>query len=135
MQIELAEGGQKRVGVGDPEGAARTVVDLELVAQGQFARQFALEDPRGVDLGQLHRLALGGVDGDRLGRGPQRADDHPAVLGARVGAENRVGLGVVAVREQVELCGGDGRCGHESSSRRATPATGIGSQSGRLSRS
>ena len=75
-------------------------------------------------------LPFDGLDRDLLGGRAQRAHDHAAV--DRMGAEHRVRLRVLAVREGFELASGDG---HSDSSRRTIPATGIGSHSGRLSSS
>ena len=84
-----------------------------------------------MDPGERHRLALAGLDRDRLRAGAQRADHDSAVVG--VGAEDRMGFGMLATRERIELGLGDHQAG--SSSRRTMPATGIGSQLGRLSSS
>ncbi len=74
-----------------------------------------------------------GLHDDRGGRGLQRTDRH-AVLGG-VRAQDRMWIVVVAGDEAVELCGGHGcslHVGTSSCSSRAIPATGIGTQSGRL---
>src|SRR5205814_4845873 len=70
------------------------------------------------------------LGGDGPGRGAVRAQHHAAVLAVR--AEDPVRVRVLAPHERVELCGCDL---HSSSNRRRIPATGIGTQSGRLSSS
>ena len=70
---------------------------------------------------------------DRLGRGMQRADRHAVRGGVR--AEDRVRIVMVARDKTIEVCGGHGGSVHvatSSWSSRAIPATGIGTQSGRL---
>ena len=99
------------------------VGDLELVAQRQRrARDDALEQPGAGGLVRARRLAAGS-HGDALGVGPEGAHDHAAVR--RVRAEHACGSCVVA-REAFESLS------RRSSSRRAIPATGIRTQSGRL---
>ena len=132
MEVQLADRGQERVGVLQRELAPRPVVDLELVRQRQLgALDLGLEQTAGVDLGHRNALAAAGLDRHRLRRRAQRAHDH-AALGL-MGAEDRVGLGVLPADESFEVVLGDGR--HAASRRRAIPATGIGNQSGRLSSS
>ena len=132
VQIDVTERGQERVRIVERELAAGAVIDLELVFQRQLcALDLALEDPRGMDLRELHGLALARLHRDGLRGGTQRADDD-AVVAVGVGAEDRVRFGVLALGERVELGFGDG---HSDSRSRAMPATGIGSQSGRLSSS
>ncbi len=71
------------------------------------------------------------VDRDRARRRPESADYDAAAPG--VCPEDLVWVRVLAADERVELGAGDGR--HVSSSSRRMPATGIATQSGRLSSS
>ena len=132
VQVQLADRRQEGVRVGDGELPGRAVVDLELVLQRQLSvRDLGLEDAAGVDLGHGHALAAVGLDRDRLRRRAQRPDDDAAL--GRMGAQDGVGLRMLAADEGLEVVLGDG--GHAASRRRAIPATGMGNQSGRLSSS
>ena len=123
VEVELAERRQERVRVADGERVPVRVLDLELVLERQpRLRQQRFPQARGVlELG----LDAGGLDAHRLRLGPERAHDDAAVLG-RVGAEDAVGIGA-----EVD--------GHSASAAwcmsRSIPATGIPTQSGRLSSS
>ena len=90
-----------------------------------------------LELDRLGPRAVGGIEDvgrDALGVGAERAQDDAAVIG--VGAEQRVRVAEVARDEPFDVLG-QGALAHAtgSSSRRAMPATGIATQSGRLSSS
>jgi hypothetical protein len=137
MQVDVAQRGREGVGIADGVGGAVRVGDVELVAQRQLAAgHLALEDARGMDTAQL--------DGRGPGSSSRRATtfsaagryvrhDHLAV-GAGVGAEHAVGV-AEAQRDQVVDVLGDGAHAGSSSSSRRIPATGMCTQSGRLSSS
>ncbi len=128
VEVELAERRQERVRIADGERVAVRVLDLELVLERQPRRgqQRLPEAGRVLQLG-LDRccLVMGRLDAHSLRLGPERAHDDAAVL-RFVGAEN-------AVRVGSELDG------HSASAAwcmsRSIPATGIPTQSGRLSSS
>ena len=79
-----------------------------------------------MDLRELHARRL---DDDGLGDRAQRADGDAAV--GLVRAEDRMRVVVLARDEPVDV-GCDAHVVTSVSSRRAMPATGIGTQSGRL---
>ncbi len=129
VEVDLPQRGQERVRVAHRERPALAVLDVELVAQRQSrARHRALEDAAGVAQLELDRVAALGSGDDLGGVGPVGADHHAAVLGMR--AEQPVRLGEVAVDDGLDVC--LHTHGNGSSSRRAIPATGIRTQSGRL---
>ena len=78
-------------------------------------------------LGQLDRLAALGAREDLGRRRAEGAHDHAAVVGMR--PEQAVRIGQVAMDDGLDV-GLDAHSG--SSSRRAMPATGMLTQSGRL---
>ena len=122
VDVEVAQRGEERVRVADGEPAAVRVLDLELVLERQARlRQQRLPQTGGVL--QL-RLDAGRLDAHRLGVGPVRADDD-AVL-RLVGAENpmRIGSEIYGHNASAACC-----------ISRSMPATGIPTQSGRLSSS
>ena len=55
-----------------------------------------------MDLLERHALALGQLDRDLLGRRAQDSHGDRAVL-ARMGAEHRMGLGMLATGQRLEL--------------------------------
>jgi hypothetical protein len=126
VEVDVADRGQEAVGVAHGEGAVGAVVDLELVVERQRrVGDDALEEPGGVH--PLERRGLAAHDDvDGLRVGPERAHEHPAGIGG-MGAEVPVGVGEAAVEQAGELVHESG-----SSSRRAMPATGMATQSGRL---
>jgi hypothetical protein len=129
VEVDLAQRRHERVRVAQREGPALLVADLELVAQRELrVGDRSLEDAARVAQPELDRRgALG--PGDHLGRvGAEGADHHAAVL--RVSAEEAVRLGEVAVDDRLDV--GVDAHGRGSSSRRAIPATGMRTQSGRL---
>src|SRR5450631_2404962 len=129
--IELADGGREGVLILDRELRIGAVVDLERVVLRQLhSRHPALEHAPGMDQLQLAVRAPVETDGDRARRRAQRAHDDAVSVG--MGAEHGVRLRVLAANERVEFTS-DHR--HTESSSRLIPATGIGSQSGRLSSS
>ena len=75
-------------------------------------------------------VAARGARSDRLGRGPERADDHAAVR--RVRAEEGVRVAVCDGRRSQSVSGERSHASLGSSSSRRIPATGIATQSGRL---
>ena len=132
VQVELAERRSERVRVLERERPGRPVVHRQLVAERKRrAGERRLEYARGMDLLHDDGLAPRGLDRHRLRRGAKRPHHDPIV--GRVRSEDRVRLRVLAAREGVEL--GLGDRAHSDSSSRSIPATGIGSQSGRLSSS
>ena len=124
--VEVRQRRREAVGILRRPRAAVRIVDLELVGHGQrSARQRSLEQPA-----RMHPLELDArrLHDDRLRRRVQRPHDDTA-LGGSVRAQHGVRVVVIAGDEPVELGG------HELTSscrRRAMPATGIGTQSGRL---
>jgi hypothetical protein len=131
VQVEVADRRRERVRVVDGERAAVAVVDREPVAQRRLrALHEALEDTAGVDLLERHDRAVAELRADAVRRGPQRTHNHAPVV--RVRPEHGVRVGVLASDERVELTGSDV---HSPSSSRRMPATGIATQSGRLSSS
>ena len=123
VEIELAERRQERVRVADGERVPVRVLHLELVLerQSRLGQQRLPEAVRVLQLGLDARR----LDAHRLRLGPQRAHDDPAVLGL-VGAED-------AVRVGAEVDGHSASAAWRMS--RSMPATGIPTQSGRLSSS
>ena len=122
VEIELAERRQERVRVADGERVPVGVLHLELVLERQpRLRQQSLPEPGGI---LQPRLDACGLDTHRPRLGPERAHDY-AVPG-RVRAENAVGVG-----PEVD---GHSACAAWCMSR-SIPATGIPTQSGRLSSS
>ena len=127
VEVELAERGEERVRVADSEGVPVGVLDLELVLERQFGlREQRLPQSRRVlQLGfDRCRLVMGGLDAHRLRLGPVGTHDHAFLRLVR--AEH-----TVRVDAQLE--------GHSASAAccmsRSIPATGIPTQSGRLSSS
>jgi hypothetical protein len=128
VQVDLAQRRREGVGVVQRVALPRAVLDLELVAQRQRgAGHLALEQAGRMALGQLDRRAALRPRDHARRRRPERAHDHAAVL--RVGAEQPVRVGQVAADDGLDV-GFDAHSG--SSSRRAMPATGMPTQSGRL---
>ncbi len=121
---------REAVRIVEGERVAPRIGDLELVGQRQGGvLDDALEQPGRMDERELDPERL---DDDRLGHRAQRADDDAAAaLGALVGAQQRVRVVVLARDEPVDV-GGDAHVVTSLSKRRAIPATGIGTQSGRL---
>ena len=131
VQVELAERRREPVRVLDRERPRRPIVDLELVVQrqlGSWHRPF--EYAPGVDLRELDDRPVVKARVDPASGRTQGPDHDAGSVGVR--AEHGVWVGVLATDECVELLCGDG---HEDSSRRLIPATGIATQSGRLSSS
>ncbi len=127
MQVQLAERGQVGVGVTERDASLR-VVDLQLVVERQDrALHDPLEDPRGVTPAQRHPLSRAELRAHPPRAGAEGADHDAAVV--RVGAQQRVGIGIVARYEALDLL----LDAHVAlaSSRRESVATGIGTQSGR----
>ena len=122
VEVELAERRQERVRVADGERVPVRILDLELVLE----RQPRLRQQRLPQSGRILELGFDArrLHAHRLRLGPERAHDD-AVLGL-VGAENAVGIGA-----EID--------GHRASAAwcmsRSIPATGIPTQSGRLSSS
>ncbi len=128
MDVQLAERRQERVGVAQGVRAVR-VAHLQEVAHRQLpAGHLALEQPRVVDALEDEVGPALDLRRDAVGVGAEGADHHPAVH--RVRAEDAVRLREVAVEECDDVVGQRHVSG--SWSRRAMPATGIGTQSGLL---
>jgi hypothetical protein len=122
--VEVRQRRREAVRVGRREGVAVREVDLELVVQRQLdPLQLALEHPAGVDAPQLDARRL---HDHRLRARVQRAHDDAAA--DRMRAEQRMRVVMVARDEPVDLRHGV----TSTSSRRAMPATGMATQSGRL---
>ena len=128
MQVEVAQRGRERVGVVDHERGAFRVADLEPVAERELdALELALEETGRVRLHQLDRVRALDTHAHALGLRAERAHHDPAVL--RVGPEQAVRVGQPALDELVDSA-------HASASSSLTiPATGMRTQSGRLSSS
>jgi hypothetical protein len=129
VEVELAERRRERVGIVDDEGRPLRVADLEPVAKRELgAVELALEQARRVRALELDRL-LFALDAnlDALRLGPEGADDDAAVL--RMRPEQAVRIRQPSLDELI-----DG-AQMPSSSSRWMPATGIRTQSGRLSSS
>ena len=127
VQVQLAERGQVGVGVAERDASLR-VVDLQLVVKREDrALHDALEHPRGVTTAQRHRLSSVEERAHPPRAGTEGADHDAAAV--RVGAEQRVGIRIVAGYEALDLA----LDAHVvlASSRRESAATGIGTQSGR----
>ena len=100
VQVQLADGGQERVRIA-PVHRVGVVLDLDLVGQG---RRGALDDgleQGGRPVGQLHRGPSVGVHAHGAGLGAPHAHHHAP--GGRMGAEDGVGLVVVALGEQGDV--------------------------------
>jgi hypothetical protein len=128
VQVELAERRREGVRVLDDEGRALRVADLEPVAERQLgAVELAFEQARGVRSLELDGLGAFDAYLDAFRLGPEGANHDAAVL--RVGAEQAVRVGEATLDELVDGAHAS------SSSRRWIPATGMRTQSGRLSSS
>ena len=131
MEVQLTDRRRERVRILDRERPGRAVADLEPIVQRQpGALDDALEHSARVDPLELESGAVVELGRDLGGARAQDTDRHTVTLG--MGAQYRVRVRVLAPDQGVELVGGDG---HDSSSSRLIPATGIGTQSGRLSSS
>ena len=128
MDVQVAQRRQERVRVAQRVGAVR-VAHLEQVAQRQLpAGQLAREQPGVVDALEDEVGAALDLRRDAVGVRTEGADDHTAVH--RVRAEDAVRLREVPLAECDDVVGQRHVSG--SWSRRAMPATGIGTQSGLL---
>ena len=148
VEVEVADGRREAIGVGCRHRDAVGVARLDLIGQ---RRRDAIQarDPQARGMHELAAVVhpARDVDDDVLGARPPRADSR-ATVAVGVRAEQRVRVGQLAgdQRRGVSLPGlGEAlvlhRVAHASgsvdsgSSRRAIPATGILTQSGRLSSS
>ena len=128
VEVELPQRRREGIRVVQDQGRALRVADFEPVLERQFGPfELALEQPGGMRADELDGLEALGPDADALGLGAERADDDAPVL--RVRAEQAVRVGEPPLDELV-----DGTHSVVSSSR-AIPATGMRTQSGRLSSS
>ena len=132
IEVERAERRREGVRVALRDRETVRIVDLHAVGERQLrTRDRPLVHAGGMDALQPHRAGALRPHAHGLGARPERSHDHAAFREVR--AENRVRVVVVAHGDSLDVRA----CGHgtPAPSSRSMPATGIPTQSGRLSSS